>query len=299
MNDLDRTTMLELPPYRAVLSVDVCDFSGTKAADHRALTEKIPLVLEQAFRRGGHASVWEERRFPADRGDGFVVGFRPDVLPVLVGPFLDSLQHELAYHHQLRPGSGPRMRVSIAVGPLTDSDADVGRLGDGSGSAMVENHRLLDCDPVRRLLIDSDPEVTFVAAVVSARVFEDVVLSGYADKAAAEFIEVPVAVKKYRGTAYLHVPKPSGALLHKGMVGLTHVADRAEQNAGAVAADGKLLSSSDGTAGQPRDHRGIDRDRCAIRGSQRTKGDGNVVIGGDVAGSVTHESRSRREGRTS
>lgn len=48
-----------------------------------------------------------------------------ELLPILVGPFLDGLQAELAYHSQLRSGgapSGPRMRVNIAVGPLTDSD---------------------------------------------------------------------------------------------------------------------------------------------------------------------------------
>ena len=204
----------ELPAYRAVLSVDVKNFSGVKAADHHELTEKIPLVLERAFERAGFASVWAERRFPAGRGDGYVVGFRPELLPVLIGPFLDALQAELAFYSQLRSG-GPRMRVSVAVGPLTDSDE--GRLGDGSGASMIETHRLLDCEPVRRLLADSDQDVTYVAAVISARVYEDVVVAGYSTKAASEFVAVPVEVKTYQGTGFLHVPKPSGKLLEHGM----------------------------------------------------------------------------------
>lgn len=82
---------------------------------------------------------------------------------------------------------------------------------------MVDTHRLLDCEPVRRLLEDSDQEVTFVAATISSRVYEDVVVSGYSAKAPTEFVTVPVRVKTYQGTAFLHVPKPSGGLLERGL----------------------------------------------------------------------------------
>ncbi|WP_158889477.1 hypothetical protein [Amycolatopsis anabasis] len=241
--------VLELPAYRAVLSVDVKNFSGLKAVDHHELTEKIPLVLEQAFARAGHAAVWAERRFPAGRGDGYVVGFRPEVLPVLVGPFLDSLQAELAYHHRMRSGGARalRMRVSIAVGPLTDSDD--ARLGDGSGSAMIETHRLLDCEPVRHLLEDSDPEVTFVAAVLSARVYEDVVVSGYSAKAPTEFAQVPVQVKRYQGAAYLHVPKPSGGLLERGLGPATERPDPAPEFAPPPVEAGGVSNSISGKVG--------------------------------------------------
>jgi hypothetical protein len=207
----------ELPPYRAVLAVDVKNFSGIKAVDHQRVTENIPVVLERAFSRAGYSSVWAERRFPESRGDGYVVGFRPEVLPILVGPVVDGLQDELAYHHELRgAGFDPvRMRMSVGVGPLTDSGEH--RLGDGSGAATVETHRLLDSEPVRSLLEDSDPDVTFLAVVISARVYEDVVVSGYTAKALTEFLAVGVQVKSYQGTAYLHVPRPSGRLLERGL----------------------------------------------------------------------------------
>jgi hypothetical protein len=208
------TEVRELPAYRAVLAVDVKNFSGVKAVDHHELTEAIPEVLKRAFERAGYARVWEEKRFPAGRGDGYVVGFRPEVLPILLGPVVDALQDELAFYHRMRAGGpGFRMRVSIGVGPLTDSDE--GRLGDGSGAAMIETHRLLDCQPVRDLLENSDPEVTFIAVVISGRVYEDVVAAGYATKAPSEFLEVPVEVKSYRGTAFLHVPRMSGKLLNR------------------------------------------------------------------------------------
>lgn len=206
----------ELPPYRAVLAVDVKNFSGVPAAQHRELTQRIPLLLKHAFTQANYGSVWEERRFAQSEGDGYVVGFRPEVLPILVGPVVDALQEVLEIHNQMRTGGGPslRMRLSIAAGPLNDSGE--GQPGDGTGAAMVETHRLLDCGPVRQLLEASDPEVTFVAVVLSARVYDDVIVGGYSTKALTEFTSVQASVKTYQGTAFLHVPRPSGTLLHNG-----------------------------------------------------------------------------------
>lgn len=206
----------ELPPYRAVLAVDVKNFSGVPAAQHRELTQRIPLLLKHAFTQANYASVWDDRRFAQSEGDGYVVGFRHEVLPILVGPVVDALQEVLELHNQMRTGGGPslRMRLSIAAGPLNDSGEN--QPGDGTGAAMVETHRLLDCEPVRQLLEASDPEVTFVAVVLSARVYDDVIVGGYSTKALTEFTPVQASVKTYRGTAFLHVPRPSGTLLQNG-----------------------------------------------------------------------------------
>lgn len=130
MTEDTRASADELPPYHAVLSVDVKNFSGVTPADHYALTELIPTILERAFERADHAAVWADRRFPAGRGDGFVVGFRPESLPILIGSFLDALQDELTYHHSMRlgrPGEPTRLRVSIAVNrtrPCPEEPAD-------------------------------------------------------------------------------------------------------------------------------------------------------------------------------
>ncbi|WP_326920705.1 hypothetical protein [Actinophytocola sp.] len=210
------------------------------------MTELIPLLLERAFDRAGYAAVWRERRFPESRGDGFVVGFRPELLPVLLGPVVDGLQDELADRHDVR------MRMSIAVGPLTDTGIE--RHGDGSGAAMVETHRLLDCDPVRRLLEDSDPAVTFLAVVISGRVYEDVVVSGYTTKGPSEFLAVPVRVKSYQGTAYLHVPRLSGRLLERGL-GRAHTGAHGMTEPVAAQADpepeGSVVNTISGRVGGP------------------------------------------------
>jgi hypothetical protein len=207
----------ELPPYRALLVVDMKDFSGSKGRDHAALTEEIPRILRDAFTRAGLINLWDERRFYSTTGDGYALGFRPANLPFLLNPFLTALQDELDYRNRVVP-VGPhdqpiRMRVSINVGPMTDSGEN--SISDGSGNARIETHRLLDASPVRDLLARSK-EPTCVTAIVSARAFEDAVLSGFADESPDLYVAAPVQVKAYQGTAYLRVPKPSGDLLAHG-----------------------------------------------------------------------------------
>jgi hypothetical protein len=105
------------------------------------------------------------------------------------------------------------MRVSVTVGPVTDSG--LGLVSDGAGTTRVELHRLLDSEPVRDLLKRSG-EATRVAAIVSSRAFEDAVVGGFTDEDPDLYVEAPVTVKKYQGLAYLRVPLPSGDLLRSG-----------------------------------------------------------------------------------
>ncbi|HEY8374797.1 MAG TPA: hypothetical protein VIL00_18860 [Pseudonocardiaceae bacterium] len=213
----DGESVRELPPYRALLVVDIKDFSSRRGRYHKELTRAVPDILHRAFRRCGLAEVWEERRFAAPTGDGMAVGFRSGLLPFLINPFLGALQEELTERsaaHPAREREQPlRMRVSITVGPVTDSGQN--RPEDGSGEARIEVHRLLDSEPVRDLLTRSGP-ATRVAAILSARAFEDAVLSGFAADDPDLYVPAPVEVKSYQGRAYLRVPHPSGDLLAHG-----------------------------------------------------------------------------------
>ncbi|SDD30110.1 hypothetical protein [Actinokineospora iranica] len=207
----------ELPPYTAILIVDVKDFSGIKGRDHARVTEAIPGILRQAFRRAGLADHWDEARFEFGTGDGYVAGFRPAVLPFLLNPFLPALQEELAYRNKVAMDTDQRqpirMRVTVHVGPMTSSEAKA--LSEGSGVARIEAHRLIDAPPVRDLLTRSSP-TTCVAAIVSARVFADAVQPGFTGEDPDLYVRAPVEVKSYEGTAYLRVPAPSGDLLVNG-----------------------------------------------------------------------------------
>lgn len=223
----DSGNVAELPPYLALLGVDVKDFSGNPGRHHAELTEAIPGILRQTFNRCGLAELWEEMRFQFTTGDGYVLGFRSVLLPFLLNPFLPTLQEELDYRNEVSSVSGQgriiRMRVSINVGPVTDSGEN--RISDGSGDTRIEVHRLLDSPPVRDLLTRST-DTTCVAAIVSSRAFEDAVVAGFTDEDPNLYVEAPVEVKSYQGTAYMRVPKPSGDLLTYGF----RPAEPGEQN---------------------------------------------------------------------
>lgn len=204
----------ELPPYRALMVVDMKNFSGEKGRDHARITEQIPLILQNTFQRCRLDRVWDSVRFQGTTGDGYFAGLDPRYLPFVLHPFLPALQDELEYQNRVAPGHQPlRMRVSVTVGPMTDSGGKT--LSDGSGDTRIEAHRMIDDTSVRDLLTRSG-SVTCVAAIVSSRVYDDVVASGYSAEDPALYVPVDIEVKTYRGRAYLRVPKPSGDLLTGG-----------------------------------------------------------------------------------
>lgn len=223
------------------------DYSGSSGREQTSLTQEIPGIMAEAFTRCGLDTVWQRKTFHNTTGDGYAVGFPTEVLPFLLNPYLGSLQRELEDRNRHLPRSRAmiRMRVSVSVGPVTDTGTNL--LGDGSGPARVELHRLLDSGPVRHLLAKSDPDSTFVAAVVSSRAYEDAVLSGYADEPSSLYVDAPVQVKTYHGNAYLRVPKPTGGLLTEGF--RTPLKTQAESSGGAAAAQGQPAGHSLGTVG--------------------------------------------------
>ncbi|EIV91272.1 hypothetical protein [Frankia sp. QA3] len=209
----------KLPPYRALLVVDIKDFSGVPGRWHESLTREVPNLLDQTFRRCGWPDWTAAKRYDISTGDGHVLVLESWTLPLLVHPFLENLQRELEDRNRVAStgagGGRPlRMRVSLNIGPVTDSGTN--RLGDGSGDARIALHRLLDADAVRHLLDDSDPQATLVAAILSSRAFEDAVTGGFCRLGPGDFVAVDVAEKTYRGTAYLRVPRPTGGLLNRG-----------------------------------------------------------------------------------
>lgn len=206
-------TPQKLPPYRALLTVDVKNFSGEKGADHAELTESIPKILRKGFERCDLGELWDDQIFWDGTGDGYVMGSRSEVLPFLLNPFLPALQAELA-ERNANSQRLIRMRATINVGPMAGVG---GGLSAGSGVSRVENHRLLDDRAVRGLLERSGPS-TCVGAIVSERAFQDAVVPAYSGEDPDLYVKVRAKEKGYQGTAYLRVPNPSGDLLREGFV---------------------------------------------------------------------------------
>ncbi|MBB4893175.1 hypothetical protein FHS39_002206 [Streptomyces olivoverticillatus] len=208
----------DLPPYRGILAVDAKDFTGRPAVEHVTLTTTIPQLLHQALERAGLEQLWRDQRFANNTGDGFVFGFDPVALPRVIHPFLNELQELLTDYNIHATATGRlRLRVSLHVGPLPDSGAP----GDGNGTPRNDTHRLLDSTPVKAILAASSESITQVAAIVSQRVFEDAVLSGYTRLHPDRFIEVPATVegKNFQQRAWLFVPAPSGNLYDRRILG--------------------------------------------------------------------------------
>jgi hypothetical protein len=223
----DRAISRDLPPYRAVLVVDAKSFSDVPGALQPDLNVEIQQALERAFVRAGLASAWDDRRFANHTGDGYIVGLTPEKLPHVIDPLLRDLQAVLRERDHQRRAWEPRLRlrVSIHVGPLPDR----GLSNDGVGRAMNDTHRLLDSDQVREVLLRTSEDVTFVAAILSRRAYEDAVEGGYTGLHASQFAEVTATAKRFSEVAYLHVPEPSGALLRSGIGGGDAGAGRAAE----------------------------------------------------------------------
>ncbi len=206
--------------YLGVLVVDAERFGAHDDVQQKHLTDLLPQVLEKAAWRSGLEALWESRRFPASRGDGYLFGFAPRLLAGAVDAYLDALQLELrARARELRAeGMALRLRASVHVGPLQEFDR---LLADSpAGKVMIDTHRAVDAPQVRALLEQSDPDVTFLGTVVSEAVMDHVVRAGHSVRRPSEFVAAPleVAGKDYRGTGYLRVPVPSGDLLVHGLL---------------------------------------------------------------------------------
>ena len=256
----------DLPPYRGVLAVDLERFTETPSVQLPRLVEAVPRVLETALRRSG--LDWADRRFPQGTGDGYVLGLPAECTPQLLHPFLDVLQQVLQEENaELRahgPGLRMRMRVSVHLGPLPDSRGNCA--GDGVGKAMNDTHRLLDCRPLRDALARTDPDVTFVAAIVSQRVYADVVEAGFTALRQDQLIPVRAEVKNFSEDAWMHVPVPSGRALRDGFGGRPDTEAAIDEAAAA------------------RDEAPAARDEAPAARRSREEGASRVQRTGDVAG---------------
>ncbi|MFI9627620.1 hypothetical protein [Streptomyces sp. NPDC052042] len=215
-----------LPPYRALFAVDAKDFTGLSAVQHGPVSQLIPELVDQALERAGLHELRDSKRFPASTGDGVVFGFDPAMLPFVLWPFLGVLDDVLGSYNQQFVGPRIRLRASVHVGPLPDA----GRPDDGNGTARNDTHRLLDSRPVKAILAAASEQVTHLAAVMSHRVYEDVVLGGYTGLHPDRCVEVPATVdgKNFSQRAWLYVPSPSGNLVQAGVRAREEPADRAD-----------------------------------------------------------------------
>ncbi|MGW0391559.1 hypothetical protein ACWDYJ_11805 [Streptomyces sp. NPDC003042] len=203
-----------LPAPLGILGFDLVGFTELADVQLAPMSALIPDLVHRALVTAGMGELWDTKRFPASTGDGIVFGFDHCALPSVLSPFLDVLEEELVKHNASSPGPRVRLRVAVHLGPLPDD----GSPGDGNGTARNDTHRLLDSVPVKQALAQAEPEATHVAAIISQRVYEDVVLGGHTTLHPAHCLKVDATVpgKRFSQPAWVYVPRPSGSLLHIG-----------------------------------------------------------------------------------
>ncbi|MDT0493394.1 hypothetical protein RM717_23105 [Streptomyces griseus] len=256
-----------LPPYRALFAVDAKDFTGLPALQHGPVSLLIPRLVDQALERAGLHELRDSKRFPASTGDGVVFGFDPASLPFVLWPFLGVLDDILGAYNRQSVGPRIRLRASVHVGPLPDSNSP----GDGNGTARNDTHRLLDSRPVKAILAAASEEVTHLVAILSQRVYEDAVLGGYAGLHPDRCVEVPATLegRTFSQRAWLYVPSPSGNLLQAGVRPREDAARQTDAPVGEEGQEGRE-GQDQGAATPPTTH---------YSGNTQRVGEGAAVMG--------------------
>ncbi|MCE0540308.1 hypothetical protein LWF15_32925 [Kineosporia rhizophila] len=204
-----RSKAVSLPPYRALFAVDAERYSGNPSVRLPFLKSALGRVVEQTLSHPSVGNIWNRLRFRESTGDGMVFMADLEVLPFLIDPWLNLLHLALTdMDEEVRRHSRDmrlRLRVSMHLGPVPGVGPDV---PDPASTPMNEVFRYLNASPTRDALRDSNPNVTFLAALLSQRVFDDVVVGGYSGVHEDQFTPVVAALpeKDFAHPAWLYVP---------------------------------------------------------------------------------------------
>jgi hypothetical protein len=208
--------------FRVLLVVDAEKFSAHRDAESHDLHMAIREVLDGALKSSELVETWQGARFVENTGDGILAMLPAESVPRLIDHFPRCLQEELAQRAPKPRSGGPRLRLRVAlhVG-LVDDEHSVAPVS----TAAIDVNRLLDAEPLHAALGESDPDVTFTAFIVSAKLYDTYVVGGWTRLRESQFTEVRIRANGYKGNAYLHVPTPSqvktpAAPADRGAVGM-------------------------------------------------------------------------------
>ena len=191
--------------FQVLLVVDAEQFSTHGDVELRDVSLAIREVLDEALRSSDLVETWRAARFVENTGEGILAVLPAESAPRLMDHFPRCLQEELAERASKPRARGLRLRLRVALhaGLEDDGDSVVPVC-----TAAIDVNRPLDAEPLRAALKDSDPDVTFAAFIVSAKLFDTYVAGGWTRLRESQFTQVQVAAKDC-GAAYLYIPAPS------------------------------------------------------------------------------------------
>ncbi|HEU5159417.1 MAG TPA: hypothetical protein VFU43_20640 [Streptosporangiaceae bacterium] len=195
--------------FRVLLVVDAEKFSVRRDAELHDHHLTIREVLDEALKASDLVQTWQAARFVENTGDGILAVLPAESAPRLVDHFPRCLQQKLAERARQPRAQGRRLRLRAALHVGIVDEYAVAPFS----TAAIDVNRLLDAEPLHAALRDSDPDVTYAAFIVSARLFDTYVAGGWTRLRESQFTEVRVEAKQDMGSAYLHVPiaSPGGA----------------------------------------------------------------------------------------
>lgn len=179
--------------HRICFGVDIVNYSGRSTPAQIVLQERLSAVFTAVLADLGIA-VHDTDRQPA--GDGLIAVLPPGLsAPEVMAGLLHGWRVHLAVDNGAHPEDHIRLRISIGTGPLTTA-----ALGFG-GRSIIEVGRLLDSESLRQAVRDR-PDAD-VVALVSGRLYDDVVGEGHPGLDPAQFEQVSVLVKELQSYAWL------------------------------------------------------------------------------------------------
>ncbi|HZB31098.1 MAG TPA: hypothetical protein VE465_13115 [Streptosporangiaceae bacterium] len=195
--------------FRVLLVVDAEQFSAHYDTESRDVYLAIREIMEAALKSSDLVETWRAARFVDNTGGDAILAVLPaESAPRLMDHFPRCLQEELAERASKPRSRGSRLRLRVALhAGLVDDGYAVAPVS----SAAIDVNRLLEAEPLGTALSQSDPDVTFAAFLVSAKLFDTYVAGGWTRLRESQFTQVRVKADDYRGAAYLYIPAPSRA----------------------------------------------------------------------------------------
>ena len=188
---------------RLLLLADAKGYGACEPIRQREFQEAIPrLVAAAAHAAELRYADWETQA----QGDAlFAVLPEGASEPALIDTFTRALEAGLRNFNGSRLAEAwLRLRVAVHYGPA--SFGDLGFFGPGP----VELARLNASQAMHAALVDS-PEA-HLAVGVTAPLYSDVIRPGYTTLRPAQFRQIEVAEKEYRGAAWIWVPNASASV---------------------------------------------------------------------------------------
>ncbi|MGW0661963.1 hypothetical protein [Streptodolium elevatio] len=187
--------MVDMPPYRALITVDAEKFSATSDIAMPDVRKAITSVMRTAL--GDVGLDWDtDVERCDDTGDGVIVTLTDERAHLLVDA-VHYLNRELRKRALRFDGPPLRLRAAVHCGPIDPVD--------GSGAAKIEVCRMSDAEVGREAL---KATASRVALLISDQVFRTVVRGqGYTETVEeGMFHRVDAAIKNGTLPVWVHVP---------------------------------------------------------------------------------------------